>query len=100
MNTLAHTFEALVSTARHYPGDTSLEVHTVNLVSRLATLHEKKACVALVCNKTFHRYQGFQNLVRFLEPYTVQLSERSHPKASSSSSPSCKTNPNPLPEPA
>jgi len=80
MNTVAHTFEALVSTARHCPESDTLEVHTVNLVSQLATLPERKACVALVCKKTFPRYQGFQNLVRVLEPYTVRLSQRPHPQ--------------------
>ena len=80
MNTVAHTFEALVSTARHCPESDTLEVHTVNLVSQLAVLPERKSCVALVCKKTFPRYQGFQNLVRVLEPYQVQLSKRPHPK--------------------
>ena len=80
MNTVAHTFEALVSTIRHCPESETLEVHTANLVSQLAALPEQKACVALVCKKTFPRYQGFQNLVKVLEPYQVQLSKRPHPK--------------------
>ena len=79
MNTVAQTFEALISTARHCPESEYLEVHTVNLVSQLAAMPEGKACVALVCAKNFNRYQGFERVVEILEPYGIQLSRRWHP---------------------
>ena len=78
MNTVARSFEALISVARHCPESERLELHTTNLVSHLAVLPKQTACVALVCTKNFNRYQGFERVLPLLKPYGVQLLRRWH----------------------
>ena len=80
MNTVAQTFEALVAVVRSCPEDQQAEVHAVNLVSQLAAMPERKACVALVCARNFSRFAGLERAVLILEPYGVQLLKKWHPK--------------------
>ena len=80
MTTVAQTFEALVAVVRHCPEDKQAEVHAVNLVSYLAAMPERKACVALVCAKNFARFAGLERAVYVLELYGVQLLKKWHPK--------------------
>ena len=80
MNTVAQTFEALVAAVRHCPEDEQAEFHAVNLVSYLAAMPERKACVALVCAKNFARFAGLERAVFVLELYGVQLLKKWHPK--------------------
>ena len=48
-------------------------------MSYLASFPGGQACVALVCAKTFSRYQGFERVTEILEDYGVQLLRRWHP---------------------
>ena len=76
MNHIAHTFEALVYTVRTQPESCQANVHAVNLVSQLAVMPECKACVAIVCAKTFNRYVGLERSLYILRDYDVQLLQR------------------------
>ena len=78
MNTVARSFEALVSVARHCPESKRLELHTANLVAQLAALPKQTVCIALVCKRNFNRYQGFERVLPLLDPYGVQLLRRWH----------------------
>ena len=80
MNTVAQTFEALVAVVRHCPEDQQAEIHAVNLVSQLATMPGKKACVALVHAKNSPRFKNLYRAVYVLEFYGVELSTRWHKK--------------------
>ncbi len=80
MNTVAQTFEDLVAVVRTCPESEQAEVHAVNLVSYLAAMPERKACVALVCAKNFARFAGLERAVFVLDLYGVQLLKKWHPK--------------------
>lgn len=80
MNTVAQTFEALVTVVRTYPESEQAEVHAINLVSQLAAMPERRACVVLVCAKNFSRFAGLERAVLILEPYGVQLLKKWHPR--------------------
>lgn len=72
-NTAACHFDALISVLKIHPEHHQAEVHAVNLVSVLAQMPGKRACVALVHAKNFSRYAGFERTVEVLQSYGVTL---------------------------
>ena len=81
MTTVAQTFEALVAAVRHCPESEFTEIHAVNLVSQLAALPERKACVALVHAKNIPRYFNLFQTIYVLTFYGVRLSTSRHKQA-------------------
>jgi hypothetical protein len=78
MTTLAQSFAALVATLKHCPEAEEVQVYLANLVSLLAALPTRRACVALVCPKTLSRYQGLEHALPLLESYGIRLFKAWH----------------------
>ena len=76
MNTVANTFEALVSSLRVCPEEGVCDVYAVNLVSQLAAMPERRACVAFVHAGNFGRFAGLERSLYLLQSYGVQLYRR------------------------
>ena len=81
MNTVAQSFKRLTAVVRHLPESNSVDVYAADLATKLAQLREHKACLACICERNQHTYQGFQKAIPILKDYGVILTKREHPNA-------------------
>jgi len=78
MNTVACTFEALLSSLRTCPESHVTDVHAVNLAAQLAQFPNRCACVAFAHPGNFSRFQWIDGALLVLADYGIHLSKKNH----------------------